>query len=146
MTNNILFAYQLAARLHDGQTDKAGRPYIEHLTRVFLRVQAAGGDTGQQIAALLHDCIEDGHATANDLVRAAGVPRDAVDLVVALTRHHGQDYMQYLAGVKNLPRAALVKLADLEDNSDRSRLELLPAKDAQRLRKKYAEAVRFILE
>ena len=35
----VLDAYQLAARLHTGQTDKAGRPYIEHLTRVMLRVQ-----------------------------------------------------------------------------------------------------------
>ncbi len=140
----LLNAYQLAARLHDSQQDKAGRPYIEHLTRVFLRVQAAGGDENQQIAALLHDCIEDGHATADDLVRAAGVPQDAVDLVVALTRCKGQAYMEYLAGVKVVPRAVLVKMADLEDNSDRSRLDLLPEKDGQRLRKKYGQAMRFM--
>ena len=41
-----LEAYQLAAQLHTGQVDKAGRPYIEHLTRVFLRVQASGGVLG----------------------------------------------------------------------------------------------------
>ena len=40
----ILEAYQLAAHLHTGQVDKASRPYIEHLTRVFLRVLAGGGD------------------------------------------------------------------------------------------------------
>ena len=38
-----LEAYQLAAQLHTGQVDKAGRPYIEHLTRVFLRVHRSQG-------------------------------------------------------------------------------------------------------
>lgn len=32
-----LEAYQLAAQLHTGQVDKAGRPYIEHLTRLVLQ-------------------------------------------------------------------------------------------------------------
>ena len=32
-----LEAYQLAAQLHTGQVDKAARPYIEHLPRVFKR-------------------------------------------------------------------------------------------------------------
>lgn len=142
----VLEAYQLATRLHDGQVDKAGRPYIEHLTRVFLRVQCAGGDTIQQIAALLHDSIEDCHATADDLVRIAGVPDEAVKLVLVLTKQTGQTYADYLASVKAVPRAAMVKLADLEDNADRTRLDLLPEAVGQRLRKKYAQAVRFMNE
>lgn len=142
----VLEAYQLAARLHDGQVDKAGRPYIEHLTRVLLRVQAAGGDTIQQIAALLHDCIEDGHATADELVRIAGVPKEALELVTVLTRRVDQAYADYLVAAKASPRAALVKLADLEDNADPTRLDLLPEPDGRRLRKKYAQAVRFMTE
>ncbi len=78
-------AYRLASRLHAGQVDKAGRPYIEHLARVFVRVQALGGDSIQQIAALLHDAIEDGRATAEQL-KWAGVPTAAVDLVVVLSK------------------------------------------------------------
>ncbi len=141
-----LEAYQLAAQLHTGQVDKAGRPYIEHLTRVFLRVQAAGGVLIQQIAALLHDVIEDGHATADDLVRIAGVPVEAVEIVVTLSRRADQPYLDYLATVKASPRAALVKLADLEDNGDPARLGLLPEEEGLRLRKKYAQAVRFMTE
>ncbi len=143
---DALEAYQLAARLHEGQVDKAGRPYIEHLTRVFLRVQAAGGDIIQQIVALLHDCIEDGHVTADELVRIAGVPKEAVELVTVLTRREGQAYADYLVTAKASPRAALVKLADLEDNGDPMRLDLLPEPDGQRLRKKYAHAIRFMTE
>ena len=141
-----LEAYQLAAQLHTGQVDKAGRPYIEHLTRVFLRVQAAGGDLHQQIAAFLHDAIEDGQATADDLVRVAGVPKEAVDLVVALSRRDDRQYHDYLATVKASPQAALVKMADLEDNRDPARLDLLPQEVGQRLRRKYAQAVQFMNE
>ncbi|WP_047350949.1 HD domain-containing protein [Diaphorobacter sp. J5-51] len=141
MANDILSAYQLASRLHEGQTDKAGRPYIEHLTRVFLRVQAAGGDATQLIAALLHDCIEDGRATVDGL-RSDGVPQEAIVLIVALTRQAGQSYPDYLAGVLAVQGARLIKMADVEDNSDEARLSLLSEKDAERLRKKYAEAFR----
>jgi (p)ppGpp synthase/HD superfamily hydrolase len=77
---NTLEAYQLASKLHTGQVDQSGRPYIEHLTRVFLRVQAAGGDQDQQIAALLHDAIEDGKTSAAQLTWL-GVPSDALDLI-----------------------------------------------------------------
>lgn len=139
----ILDAYQLACRLQGGQVDKAGRPYIEHLTRVFLRVQAAGGDLNQQIAAMLHDSIEDGHVTAEQLAMA-GVPAEAVQLVIVLTKRKGQTYTDYLSGVKAVHRAVLVKLADLEDNGNPDRLAALPEQDAQRLQKKYAQAVHFM--
>lgn len=139
----ILDAYQLACRLHGGQVDKAGRPYIEHLTRVFLRVLAAGGDLNQQIAAMLHDSIEDGNVTAEQLAMA-GVPAEAVQLVIVLTNRKGQTYTDYLSGVKAVHRAVLVKLADLEDNGNPDRLASLPEKDAQRLQKKYAQAVQLM--
>ncbi|MDL5034274.1 HD domain-containing protein [Pelomonas sp. APW6] len=139
----ILDAYRLAAQLHSGQLDKAGRPYIEHLSRVFLRVMHAGGDRDQQIAALLHDTIEDGKASAESLA-AAGVPKGAIVLTQVLTRPAGQDYMAYLREVLKEPRAVPVKLADLDDNSDPDRLALLDAGDAARLAKKYQRAIQFL--
>ena len=135
----LLEVYQLACRLHTGQVDKAGRPYIEHLTRVMLRVQAAGGDLAQQIASLLHDAIEDGKVSAEQL-RWLGVPADAVELVVVLTKSKGQSYEDYLARVKRSPQALTVKLSDLDDNSDPVRLAALPEVLALRLREKYAKA------
>lgn len=140
---NPLEAFQLAARLHTGQVDNAGRPYIEHLARVMLRVQAAGGDLIQQIAALLHDAIEDGKASAEQLVWL-GVPAAAIGLIVALTKRKGQGYEDYLAGVKANPRALLIKWADLEDNRDPQRLAVLPEAVAQRLRLKYERAAQLL--
>ena len=90
--------------------------------------------------------VPDRALTADDLVRIAGVPVEAVELVVALSRRADQPYLDYLAAVKASPDAALVKLADLEDNGDPARLDLLPEKDGLRLRKKYAQAVRFMTE
>lgn len=139
----LLDAYQLACRLHIGQVDKAGRPYIEHLTRVMLRVQAAGGGVTQQIASLLHNSIEDGKVTVEQL-RAMGVPNDAVELVVVLSKRHDQKYEDYLATVKCNPQALLVKLADLDDNGDPARLAALPEAVAQRLSTKYQGAKRFL--
>ena len=136
---DILRAYKIACQLHAGQTDKAGRPYIEHLTRVLLRVQMDGGDRFQQIAALLHDSIEDEKTTADELL-ALGVPSEAVVLVQALTKRDEQSYEDYLRGLIGRYRVVTVKMADLDDNSDPERLELLPERQRMRLQAKYVQA------
>jgi len=134
----ILEAFQIAAQLHTGQLDAAGRPYIEHLVRVFLRVLAAGGDRDQQIASLLHDAVEDGKVTEKELLEL-GVPPGAVEMVVLLDRG-SRTYMDYIRDVKKHPRVALIKYADLEDNSDPARLALLSPEKAASLGAKYAAA------
>jgi hypothetical protein len=139
----LLEAFNIAARLHTGQTDKAGRPYVEHLTRVFLRVQAAGGDHFQQIAALLHDSVEDAKTSADEL-RQLGIPDEAISIVLALTKRRGQSYEDYLAGLRNDARSLLPKLCDLDDNSDPARLAALPEALADRLRQKYERARIFL--
>ena len=136
---DILRAYKIACQLHAGQTDKAGRPYIEHLTRVMLRVQMDGGDRFQQIAALLHDSIEDEKTTADELL-ALGVPSEAVVLVQTLAKRKDQSYEDYLRGLSGSCRVLPVKMADLDDNSDPERLELLPERQRMRLQAKYAQA------
>lgn len=139
----LLDVYQIACRLHTGQVDKAGRPYIEHLTRVLLRVQAAGGDLVQQMASLLHDAIEDRKASAEQLLWL-GVPAEVVDMVKILSKDERQGYEEYLAVVKCHPRVLLVKLGDVDDNRDPERLAALPEAVAQRLKKKYDGARQFL--
>lgn len=98
-----------------------------------------GGDRFQQIAALLHDSIEDEKTTADELL-ALGVPSEAVVLVQALTKRDEQSYEDYLRGLIGLDRVLTVKMADLDDNSDPERLELLPERQRMRLQAKYAQA------
>ncbi len=140
---NLLEAFQIASTLHRGQVDKAGRPYTEHLVRVLLRVQAAGGDLYAQIAALLHDCIEDKKTTEQGLLEL-GVPSESVRLVLLLTKPEMGAYLPYLLKLRKDFWARLIKICDLEDNKDPGRLELLPAEEAKRLEKKYAEAIQFL--
>jgi len=139
----ILEAYKLAATLHAGQLDKSGRPYIEHLSRVFLRVCEASGTNIMRIAALLHDSIEDGKATPQELM-AAGVPPMAVDLIDTLSRSERETYAEYIDRVAIDNWATGVKLADLADNMDPERVAAFaaidPAKSA-RLMKRYEAAV-----
>lgn len=44
ITMKTLDAYKLTATVHACQVDKAGRPYIENLSSVFVRGLEKGGD------------------------------------------------------------------------------------------------------
>lgn len=116
------------------QCDKAGAPMINHMARVASRLETPN----EQIVAWLHDTVEDGHFSMNELI--LGFSPTIVDAVDAITRRKGEDYAQYLARIAANKLALTVKLADLEDNSDEARLALLPEDVADRLRKKYAAA------
>lgn len=120
-------------REDDDASDVAARwpePFEEHMLN--------------EEAGVLHDVIEDTDWTAADL-RAAGVPEDVVDAVVAVTRRSGETYMALIRRAAGHPMGRLVKLADNRHNSDEDRLALLPAEQAERLRKRYARA-REVLE
>jgi (p)ppGpp synthase/HD superfamily hydrolase len=129
-------AIKLAEDAHRGATDKAGRPYIQHVMRV---VQAV--DTNEQkMAAALHDIVEDTSTTLDHLTEA-GCPREVVAAVDALTRRPGEDYESFLERASQNELARRVKIADLMDNSDESRLALLPPEEAEQLRAKYSRAI-----
>lgn len=135
-------AVAIASLAHDGQTDKAGRPYIEHPLRVAARVDY---DPTLASIAVLHDVIED---TADDprpwtaeRLRAAGAPERVVAAVVALTHPRGEPNVVYWARVKANPDARAVKLADIADNTSPARLAVLDDATRERLLAKYERAV-----
>jgi (p)ppGpp synthase/HD superfamily hydrolase len=132
-------AIALARRAHAGQTDKAGLPYIEHPLRVMHRL----GGEHEQMAAILHDILEDTPITEQDL-RAAGCPEPVIAAVRALTKHPGEPLEDSMARAAASPIAQAVKRADIADNSDPARLALLDPATAQRLRRKYADSLRLL--
>jgi (p)ppGpp synthase/HD superfamily hydrolase len=77
-------AIAIAAAAHTGQTDKGGQPYILHPLRVMMRCTTAD----EQIAAVLHDVVEDSDVTLADLEQE-GFPRSVVEAVEALTKRPG---------------------------------------------------------
>jgi Guanosine polyphosphate pyrophosphohydrolases/synthetases len=60
-------AYEVAARMHDGQFRKSGDPYITHPLAVAEILAELGMDTTTLVAALLHDTVEDTSYTLEEL-------------------------------------------------------------------------------
>lgn len=134
-------AFQIAQKAHEGQVDKAGKPYIEHP----LRLAATFSDETRQCIALLHDVVEDSDITPDDL-RKAGIPEAVVEAVVALTHRPHEENDVYYQRIKQNPLALAVKLADIEDDTNPARLELLDEKTRVRLKQKYARAKKMLLD
>ncbi|MDX3112143.1 MULTISPECIES: HD domain-containing protein [Streptomyces] len=127
----------LARTVHAGQTDKAGRPYAEHLRAVAEGVRARGGDADQIAAAWLHDAVED-DALSEDRLEAAGLSDRTKAVVLAVTKRAGETPEAYAERILATPGALLVKEADLAHNADPARLAVLDAPTRTRLAEKYA--------
>ncbi|HEU0121725.1 MAG TPA: HD domain-containing protein [Bryobacteraceae bacterium] len=133
-------AIALAAVAHEGQIDKAGAPYILHVLRVMLRLETAQ----ECMAAALHDIVEDCGWTL-DRLRAEGFPEPVVQAVHAVTRQDGETYEAFVLRAKADPIGRRVKLADLQDNSDLSRIAEPTERDRARL-EKYRAAMAVLTE
>ena len=131
-------ARRLAEFAHAGQTDKAGRPYIEHVERVAETVTHPSLGLAQAVA-WLHDVMEDCGFAELDLM-AAGMPADVVAAVEAITHRPHEPRTDYYARVRGNSLACAVKLADVADNSDPARLADLDEATRERLTAKYAKA------
>lgn len=127
----------LARRAHEGQLDKAGRPYAEHLAAVAAGVRARGGSDEQIAAAWPHDAVED-DALSRGWLDAAALPRATKDMVLAVTKRPGEPAAEYAARILATPGALLVKEADLAHNADPERLAALDPATRERLAAKYA--------
>ncbi len=123
-------AISLAAQVHEGQLDKAGEAYILHPLRVMLRLETIE----ERRVAVLHDVVEDSGVTL-DTLRRKGLPEEEVLAVAALTRGEGETYEAFIERAGRNGLARRVKLADLADNSDRSRLRVIGPEEEARLAK-----------
>lgn len=88
----------------------------------------------EMIAAVLHDAIEDGDLSLEEL-RSRGFPDEIVCALDALTRRPEEPYVEYLARVRENALAVRVKLADLRDNLDESRVPNPTDRDRERWEK-----------
>jgi len=139
----VRLAHQLAAEHHHGQTDKAGHPYIHHVTAVAAALVDHGPEA--VAAGLLHDIVEDTPVTLHDLV-ACGFPPAVVAAVDSVTRREGETYLDMVRRAAADPLGRLVKLADNAHNSDPARLAVLDARVAGSLRDRYGRARRILLD
>lgn len=126
--SNIEKAIVLAARKHSGQIDKAHQPYIFHPLRLMLKVKTPE----QQIVAVLHDILEDTDTTVVDLI-SLGFSQQIIDAIEALTKRPNESRIEAAYRAVKNPIARIVKLADVADNMDLSRIPHPTARDFMRL-------------
>ena len=128
-------AMKLSFEAHKNKTDKGGVPYVYHPFHVAEQMTTEE----TVITALLHDVVEDTNLTLDD-IRAQGFPESVIEALALLTHDDATPYLDYVAAIQKNPIAKAVKLADLQHNSDPSRLEKIDVETDKRM-KKYQEAI-----
>ncbi len=127
---NLQRALEIAVEAHRGQLQKDGLPYVLHPIKLMQSVCTFE----EQVAALLHDVVEDTDWTLDNL-RDEGFTQPILNAVECLTHSEGVSYEDYIEGISKDPIARSVKLADLSDNMDLRRLPALKARDLVRMEK-----------
>ena len=136
-------AYDVAAEAHASQRRKSGEPYIIHPLGVATILSQLQLDELTLAAAFLHDVVEDTKWTLKEL-EAEGFPTGVLEAVRLLTREKDVPYMAYIERLSGNQIARKVKLADLEHNSDLTRLIEVTERDLRR-QEKYFLAKEFLL-
>lgn len=121
-------AIQIAEQAHKGQKDKGGQPYILHLFRVMQK----GKTETEQICGILHDLVEDTNWTFEDL-KNEGFSEEIIDVLKCLTKKKGEAYPLFIRRIAQNPIATRIKMNDLEDNMDITRLKEITDKDYMRI-------------
>lgn len=128
-------AITIAKAAHSDQVDKGGHPYIMHPIRVMLAMDTEDA----RIVAVLHDVLEDRQDCAW-MVEDAGFSRSVLDALDALTRRAGEPYGDFIVRIALNPLACKVKVADMRDNMDLSRIPNPTETDRKRVAK-YAKYI-----
>lgn len=140
-------AFIIVAEVFKNKQDKAGKPYFNHLFRVSLKL----GEETEQIAALLHDIVEDTEVTFKDLLEI-GFPVDVVEIVKLVTKPEidtsnmtkeeklklYSDEIDSIIESGNI-HAIRLKKADMSDNYNKERLKSLPLDKQQWFEEKYGK-------
>lgn len=131
LESTLLFALEK----HQGQRDKAGKPYIFHPIRVMENLGPSATEN-EQMAALLHDIVEDCDVSLKEL-SGMSFPKDVLEAVDLLTKNDEgkRDYQKAIERVAPNPIARRVKIADLTDNLRLDRIPNPTPKDIERLEK-----------
>lgn len=137
--NTLDVAIALACSVHAGQVDKSGKPYILHPLRLMLSFD----DVDAQVVSVLHDVVEDSDTSLEDL-RAVGVSERAIEAIDCLSKRPGEQYDDFIARIRPNELARKVKIADIRDNLDLTRLPVVTEKDLQRAAK-YHRALAVLL-
>lgn len=133
-------ALRLCFDAHKEQEDKTGMPYVFHPFHLAEQMD----DEISTVCALLHDVVEDTEIDFDDL-RSMGFCETVIEVLTLLTHEKDVDYMDYVRKIATNPIAKKVKIADLNHNSDTTRLDNVD-EWAMKRNLKYREALRILTD
>lgn len=132
-------AIQIAVQAHAGFRDKGGNIYILHPIAVMMRCET----NEEKIVAILHDVVEDSEWTFDALLKE-GFSTEVVEALKSVTKEtKDEDYDSFIQRCSNNKIGRNVKIADLRDNLDITRMGELSEKDIKRANK-YKRALEFL--
>lgn len=124
-------AIEIAVAAHKGQKDKSGAEYILHPLRVMER----GKSEIEKICGVLHDVVEDSEWTF-EMLKNEGFSDEEIAVLRCVTKEsEKEDYDVFINRIAQNPIAVEVKINDLLDNMDITRLKELNEEDVKRLNK-----------
>jgi (p)ppGpp synthase/HD superfamily hydrolase len=115
------------------------QPYMLHPLRIMLRMSSID----ERIVAVLHDVCEDCPGWTFDRLRREGFSDRIIDALDSVTKRDGEEYEDFVRRAVANPIGGRVKLADLLDNIDLSRIAAPSERDFQRI-EKYRRAIDLI--
>lgn len=119
--NFVQKAYEFSEKAHQGQIRRSGEPYISHPLSVAAILADLKLDLETVVTGLLHDTVEDTHATLDDIKREFG--ESVATLVDGVTKisqikfkssseKQGENIRKMIVAMGKDVRVVLVKLAD----------------------------------
>ena len=132
-------AYHFSEKAHTGQIRRSGEPYISHPLGVAAILADLHLDLSTIATGLMHDTVEDTHATLEEIEREFGKPiAELVDGVTKISQmsfrntheKQGENIRKMIVAMGKDVRVVLVKLADRLHNM-RSLSHMPPEKQAR---------------
>jgi (p)ppGpp synthase/HD superfamily hydrolase len=144
---NLQRAIEIAVEAHKGQVDKGGNLYVQHPLRVMMSLDTED----EKIVGVLHDVVEDCEAWTWDRLRFEGFSGEVIDALMSVSKTPEEEaefsrlkktaseeavrnhYFAFINRAAANQIGRKVKVADIKDNLDVSRIANLAADDKFRL-------------
>lgn len=152
---NLQRAIEIAVEAHKGQVDKAGSLYVLHPLRVMMSLDTED----EKIVGVLHDVVEDCEGWTWDRLRSEGFSEKIIDALQSVSKTPEEEaefrllpeqlklesYLLYIGRVVNNDIGKKVKIADIIDNLDETRIGEIGERDEYRL-DRYRRSLKILLE
>jgi GTP diphosphokinase / guanosine-3',5'-bis(diphosphate) 3'-diphosphatase len=132
-------AYVFSKKAHEGQARYSGEPYFVHAAETARVLAEYGMDTVTIAAGLLHDAVEDGRVSRDEIEKEFG--KELIFIVDGVTKlgthkyrgaeRHAESLRRLLVATASDIRVLIVKLADRKHNMQT--LEFVPEHKRRRI-------------